>query len=305
LFEYEFLDGDRVNFILAIDRETKEIEAILGFLPCSKTSNPKELDMWGSIWKVNDSHKNITFLGVELVRRLKELIPHRYHIGVGINPNTTLPIRKKIFHEFTNKMNHYYLLNDKCNDYKIAVVNARNMNQIINETENEVIKFNSFDEFNNSFDVGKVKMIPHKDNGYIKKRFFEHPMHVYDVYGVKGTENLVEAIMIVRKVECNGSCVLRMVDYIGNSKLIAGLHTFFENLLRDSQAEYIDFYNFGYDENYFKSAGFSLRTDEDTNIIPNYFSPFVQQNIDIWVRSAYEGTIFCKGDGDQDRPNAI
>ncbi len=48
--------------------------------------------------------------------------------------------------------------------------------------------------------------------------------------------------------------------------------------------KYIDFYNFDYDENYFKRAGFLLRTDEDTNIILNYFGPFVWQNIDIWVR---------------------
>ena len=51
------------------------------------------------------------------------------------------------------------------------------------------------------------------------------------------------------------------------------------------------------------AAGFSERTEDDTNIIPNYFSPFVAENIDIYVRSPYENTLFMKADGDQDRPN--
>lgn len=43
--------------------------------------------------------------------------------------------------------------------------------------------------------------------------------------------------------------------------------------------------------------------ENDTNIIPNYFSPYVAENIDIYVGAKYKGAVFFKADGDQDRPN--
>ena len=47
------------------------------------------------------------------------------------------------------------------------------------------------------------------------------------------------------------------------------------------------------------------KTDDDMNIIPDYFSPFEQKNIDIWVDSSnrIDTCCFFKADGDQDRPN--
>lgn len=65
LFEYEFLDGDEVNVMIAIDKSTNTIEAMSGFLKAS--SNTHTPDIWGSIWKVNNQKSNMTFLGVELV----------------------------------------------------------------------------------------------------------------------------------------------------------------------------------------------------------------------------------------------
>lgn len=50
-------------------------------------------------------------------------------------------------------------------------------------------------------------------------------------------------------------------------------------------------------------SGFNLRSLEDENIIPTYFEPFVQKNIDIWFQSSEKGLCIFKADGDQDRPN--
>jgi hypothetical protein len=42
------------------------------------------------------------------------------------------------------------------------------------------------------------------------------------------------------------------------------------------------------------------------NIIPNYFEPFVAENIDIYFFSNTNEKVYIfKGDGDQDRPNFI
>ena len=89
-FEFEFREEDKVNFILAIDKNSKEIEALLGFVKASK--NSEKLDIWGSIWKVNNVHDNVKMLGVELQKRLKELTGCRFHNRIGMNPRTAVPI---------------------------------------------------------------------------------------------------------------------------------------------------------------------------------------------------------------------
>ena len=70
------------------------------------------------------------------------------------------------------------------------------------------------------------------------------------------------------------------------------------------QCEYADFYAYGINEKILNSAGFVENTLTSSNIIPNYYSPYVCQNIGIGI--VYEkGTepIIFKGDGDQDRPS--
>ena len=83
--------------------------------------------------------------------------------------------------------------------------------------------------------------------------------------------------------------------------MLQGISKFIEEKL--TEYEYVDFYCLGFEESYILKAGFTLREENDTNIIPNFFSPFVQENIDIWVDSSKEGCLFFKADGDQDRPN--
>lgn len=132
-FEYEFLENNTVNVMLAIDRETDTIEAIAGFLKCSNTVPREEQDVWGSFWKVNNTTKNMTFLGVELIKRLMDILQCRNHLGIGINPKTTLPLRKVLFHEQTEKMKHYYMLNLEIEDYKIARINKNIMLKLIKQ----------------------------------------------------------------------------------------------------------------------------------------------------------------------------
>ena len=52
----------------------------------------------------------------------------------------------------------------------------------------------------------------------------------------------------------------------------------------------------------YQKAGF-VECADDTNIIPNYFNPFEQRNIDLYlVDPIIEGFRAFRGDGDQDRP---
>lgn len=306
LFEYEFADGDAVHMMLAIDKNEGTIEALTGFLPCSHTTDKSKMDVWGSFWKVNDSHPNITFLGVEIMKRLIQQLDCRTHLGIGVNPNTALPIRKATFHEKTAKMEHYYLLNPNTYDFKVAVIQNRPAPANLSEHLScEYKEFHSVAEIRPLFDIEKLDVIPYKDFWYLNKRFFEHPYYDYHVYGLKNAQNEVRALLIGRIVSQNDRLIFRIVDYIGDQTLFADSGAMFQTFFQQNNYEYIDFYTFGFDETSILAAGFTKKDEQSKNIIPNYFGPFVQENVDIYVRYVKEGTLFCKADGDQDRPNLI
>lgn len=258
------------------------------------------------MWKVVDTRDNIPFLGVELARRVFTLTGCRTHIGNGANPKTTVPLRKMFFRDKTERMNHYYVLNDELSDYKIADVKERvpapTTEHIV---ETNMVPFTTMEQLRKHFNVDLVDAIPYKDNWYVNKRYFQHPYYEYDVYGLQDETGETGALMMTRTVRSQGRQVLRIVDYIGEHRLFAGLGRSLQHLLKEKQYEYIDFYTLGFPERYIVQAGFRLRTDDDPNIIPNYFEPFSRTNVDIWAHYKYDGTLFFKADGDQDRPNLI
>lgn len=304
LFKYEYADGDNLNFVLAIDKTTQLIEGIFGFLKCSNTEDPKKKDIWGSMWKVNDLHDNLSFLGVELAKRVFTLTGCRTQIGNGANPNTTVPLRRLFFGDKVVKMKQYYLLNTYIDDYRIALIKEKdNETAISTQTETTLREFHSIDEVKSQFNLESINAIPYKDNWYVNKRYFCHPYYKYTVYGLADSTGKIGALMMARVLECNGSKVFRVVDYIGNHKLFAGLSKQFVKLIQENVYEYIDFYTHGFDEESILKAGFKLRTDDDPNVIPNYFEPFLRNNVDIWAHYKLDGTLFFKADGDQDRPN--
>lgn len=301
LFEYEYVNKDKVNFVLAIDKISHSLEGIFGFINCSY-SNINKRHIWGSMWKVLDG--NMPLLGIELAKRVINLSHCQLQIGNGANPNTTIPLRKIFFKEKTGKMKHFYLLNKKIKEYKIAVIHdEKETTSKIQRMNKNIIRFTSIDQLKEEFDLKhNNSYIPFKDYEYINKRYFNHPYYKYDIYGVKNDGN-VEALLVLREVQANGSKVLRIMDYIGNHELFKYLNDFFMNKLEENDYEYVDFYVLGFRENLILEAGFIRRTENDTNIIPNYFEPFLQENVEIWVHYKDANTTFFKADGDQDRPN--
>jgi hypothetical protein len=307
LFLYEFAHGEDVNVLLAIDRESNEIEAFYGFLNCSdpnNTANAHRRDIWGSMWKVNDAHPNLPMLGVELAKRITLFVKCRTVFGNGANPGTTIPLRKIFFREKTVKLKHFYFLNNSISDFKIAVINMPFVSKGKKTKEaSSLVKFENFNDLKNHFDAETVDVVPFKDNWYVNKRYFCHPYYEYIVYGIADTLGTVKALLFTREISESGAKVLRIVDYIGEHAVFAGLYTVFEKLITDNNYEYIDFYQHGFDDGFIESAGFVLKTEDDPNVIPNYFEPFHKANVDIWAHYKLDGTLVFKADGDQDRPN--
>lgn len=297
-FEYEMVVDGHVNFILAKTKETGKIEGVLGFLPCSK--DERKLDIWGVIWKTIPGA--MPMLGMEIKKRLVAITGARTDLGVGANPSTAVPLLSKICHFYTSKMKHYYRLSNLDN-YNIAKVGRKHIadyDSCGHVVIKELLNVEQFEEF---FDFATVQSaIPYKDSWYYKRRFFNHPIYKYNVWGIHDKMNKEKAIMVMRIQECNNSSVVRIVDYLGKQELFGKCGAFFDELLLEN--EYIDFYFDGFNEEYVKQAGMSSIDDSD-NIIPDYFNPYEQINVDIYVNSSNntDKCLFFKADGDQDRPN--
>lgn len=297
IFENEFCVDGNVNIYIGREKDTGEIHGILGFLQASKEA---ECDVWTSIWKVRQDIST-SLLGLKLKQALMKREGVRYNLCIGANPQTSVRIHKIIFGYHVDKMNHYYCMSQR-QEYKIAKIlhevplinNGGKSAVTIERLEN----IKSFKEFYPSM---KKDVVPYKDCWYIQKHYYEHPVYQYLVYGLWDEQKNERGVLVCREQEYNGETALRIVDYLGEARLFGELSYFFEEKLK--RYEYIDFYCYGFPEKYVEQAGMVKLEEDDTNVIPNYFSPYVCENIDIWIAEPNEKCTFFKADGDQDRPN--
>ncbi len=285
-FEYLYItDENRVNFAISKDKENK-INGIIGYIPYDKTHSVISLALWKAL-NAQDS-----FVGMELFEFLMNELKTKLIATVGVNIETSGEIYLFFDYEL-GKMNHYYRLNKNA-DYKIAKVDDK----LIPEIKSNYVtvkELKSAHEIPVGFKYDK-NAIP-KTIDYIKRRYFLHPVFKYIV-------NLFnnDLIVITRLQECNSSKCLRIVDILGDYNKIPLITTYFDEFMKKNNIEYMDCYNSGISNKLFEDAGF-IEIQNSKNIIPEYFYPFEQRNIDICYSSSNKGIILFKGDGDMDRPN--
>lgn len=299
-FRYEFVEDDgTVNFVIALNKETGEIDGLEGFLKASSDVNP---DVWTSFWKVKDG--SAPFLGIEIRRQLEKLSGCRHSLGIGDNPKTTIPIMRKIFNRKTARMKQYYMLSEK-KTYKIASISNHILSQKpTSRSDREIIRITDINKLGLDFHFDNFRdHIPFKDAWYYSHKFLNNPIYNYEIYGIYVVGSL-RAFFVIRVQDYDNRKAIRIVDFEGDQKEIGEMGVFISELLKQEEYEYADFFCYGYDHDHLIEAGFTMLGENDPNIIPNYFYPYVCENITIYVDYEIEGTTFCKGDSDQDRPNA-
>lgn len=297
-FLYEYQDGEQLNFALAIDQETNQIVGLCGFIKNSKKLEGS--DVWGSLWKVIKTENPM--LGIQILEFIPEQTACRSFSSLGI-AKKTLPIYDFLRFK-TNKLHHYYRLNDQVHEYQVAVVADRQILPISEETQFALNRLETVSEINPIIFEQKERY-PYKDRWYIQKRYFEHPVYQYQLLGFgSGTDS---AVVVLRMVQHQNVKILRIVDFLGNHNTLANIGLALDQLMKSEHCEYMDFFNFGIPPEMMQRAGFKLRDENDQNVIPNYFEPFVQTNAELYFfndRNSEYFSIF-KADGDQDRPNLL
>lgn len=299
-FLYEHFNGENINGILAESLETGKIDGILLMYPLG--NGMTDLDFFGGIWSVSKDCK-VPMLGIKLVENVLKVTGAKSHSGVGISPDTTAKIFQHIEGQKVGKLKHYYRLGNK-SEYKIANIKVKK----ISEIKNGSAKFKPFyniEELDAFFELTKYKEEPYyKDSEYIQKRYFDHPIYNYNIFGID-INGKIESVFIFRKIEHNSAKIVRIVDFLGDDQALKECGKAFQEMLDEDDLEYIDFYEYGLEDAALIAAGFIEREDSDNNVIPNYFEPYMQKNIDLWFHTPYDKCRIFKGDGDQDRPNCI
>ncbi len=302
MFEFQYKPYENINVFLMLEKQTQKIVGLNGFVVYS--NDFERLYISSAITKVIDNLP-IPMSGIELIKRFKDYTKAKAYFSSGTNPKTMIPIGKKYFKYDVGIMQQYYFLNPFIKEYHICKINHKIEDNFNNFPAKQLkfVLFNKFSELQQAFDFSKsYKNLPYKSGEYIKKRFFEHPIYQYKVYGLKDI-NEMKAILVARTVQQENAKVIRFVDYIGDIENLGYIGEEVKNLLQTQNLEYADFVLNGVPREIMKLSGFNLRSLEDENIIPTYFEPFVQKNIDIWFQSSEKELCIFKADGDQDRPN--
>lgn len=294
LFEWQYT-SDKLDCVLGLD-DNGNIQGMLGFI---SYSDEDDRDIATSMWKANPG---TGFLGVKLIMFLLNNEQHRTLFSPGINMKTSGGIYKRL-DIATGKMNHWYRLR-KMDNFQIAKIIDGDIPKYSQKQIESIVKYSDYDSFRLDFEHQKYvskESVPYKSMEYIKRRYFSHPSYEYLIYGLKD-EGETRIVIVLRIQECNDSKAIRFVDCIGDYKLIGSATAFIDKLLDETKAEYIDMYEKGISREVLQSSGWTDIVDTE-NIIPNYFSPYIQSNVEVNFCTTNENIILFRGDGDQDRPN--
>lgn len=294
-FEWQFLDGDKVNVFLGVDSDSGKIYGMQGIIRYNSSANP---DTSGSIWKVIKSGN--PRLGMDIADYTYATLCIRYIIGAGLSEKAIKLGR--LLGGVPIAMDHYYRLGD-CEDYKIAAIKNKEIPRV-EDSGFRLYPVLSVEEMKQVISEKELEShIMSKDYGYIQRRYFEHPVYRYDVWKILDPDGKAYSILITREEEQYDKKICKIIDYYGDVRYLGQITTALDQMIRENGYEFVDVYSHGVDTTLYEQAGF-LKCDEGCkNIIPNYFHPFEQKNVVIKLMDPkLEGLRLFRGDGDQDRP---
>jgi hypothetical protein len=144
---------------------------------------------------------------------------------------------------------------------------------------------------------------------YLGWRYFDHPVYDYTIWGIPGVGGGLFVVM--REVIAEGSIAYRIVDFLGDRRLLLQaaprIGAMLKAWLQQQNGEYIELTQAGLGDDLLGEMAFcKVNTGEEVLVMPAYFEPFEQRNVDIFYFSSIkQGQCLFLGDGDQDRPSQL
>lgn len=289
--------GGVFTFIIGEGEQSGRIYGICGYVPCSEGPGADiQTDTFQTIKSPNP------MLGIDMVAALPELTGCRSVSSVGIVPKTR-PIYDFLGYE-TGMLDHYYILGDT-EEFKIASIAHRPETAELSY-DTSIKTIGTFEELSEIYDFSRNRgFVPYKSPDYIKTRYFANTGYDYIILALI-KDGGCRGFFVGRDIEINGAKMMKLVDYIGDGEAIAGCGGALRDLVCGGGYEFIDIYCRGLDGDSMKKAGFALLDKKDENIIPHYYEPFEQRNINIlYFTTMGENFRTFRADAGQDRPNLL
>ena len=300
LFEYMYLEKDgRLNFVLAIDPQTEEVIAILGYIPSDALHSRISLSMWKSR---SDAHLRQYKAGLAVLRFLIDGLKPKSIFSTGISADTRDIYR--FLGYSCEVMNHHVIVNYEISEFRI-IKKPPTIGFFRPPTDHGV---SSFAMITGEEDLRHVAMgldfgTTLKDIDYLCHRYVNHPRFKYEIREVVSNVKTV-GILVFRRLFANDRSCIRVIDVIGAEICLRSAIWSLVKEMQQNGDEYIDLLSWGLDSNQLKEMGFNDCRELVDCVVPEYFSPFSQSNVDRWLfTNLPETEIIYKGDGDQDRPN--
>jgi hypothetical protein len=311
LFDWQYRDRDGAGYALFLARRNSDAAVIglLGYIPTRRFDAALSSSnvVWLSVWKVRDDG-DVSGLGLQLLRAVRDSEPHCGIGAVGLNPATT-PIYRALGYR-VGELDHYVFVNERLEAFRLARLSAgfvvpRSVSQSAPLDMRVLSGPEEFASFN--FEADQTS-IPVKSGQYFRARYAEHPFYRYSLIGL-ADRGRAAGLLAVRTAEHAGTRALRIVDYAGETGVLTRIGPIVQRLLTEHQAEYADLYNAGIDPAMFQQAGFARVDPDGPDIVPDHFEPFEARNVRLWYSfkgsSASRAPVLFKGDADQDRPNRL
>ncbi|QPF82969.1 hypothetical protein IC762_24930 [Bradyrhizobium genosp. L] len=298
--------NQRYNFIAARDDE-KGMVGILGFILASRydpTLAGEADTLWLTTWKARPDFAH--GLGLLLLRKLDSLMAPKWIGTVGLNLATKGIYQALGYH--VDMLSRHYMLNSAIENYKLATVPAdsRSSPNFSSGATLTVLDRDNFWTATEGLGLDASLQVPRKTRAFLHGRYLSHPFYHYQAMLL--VDGLHAAICMLRSCTAEGATALRMVDFLGDGAALRRAGAAFQELLRASDAEYIDFFCSGLQAELAAAGFLTVPPGKDAGIVlPGYFEPFERSNVELAfsLRGPGDDRIVCKGDADQDRPNLL
>lgn len=284
------------DYNIVLSGSANDITGFLGIIPTYHydPALAPEKDAWLAIWK------NVGEPGEGL--SLFQEATSRFETVGSIGINSKVAKLYNILGFQLGELKQYYIPNQNCKEFRIANLPPGESPEADLKAELTIL---TPEEMKKTGVKGFYH--PLKSLTYFENRYVKHPYYKYLFLGVRNSAATSYCgIIVARSIDIIGARCLRIVDVLGDMKSWESIAGAIQQILKETNAEYIDCLNYGLAENIFRKHGFM--TADEQHIIPNYFEPFLQENVIIklaYLNKKNVPYVVFKGDSDQDRPNQI
>jgi hypothetical protein len=311
LLNWQHLDTatDCLQFMIGVHKESQELHGLLGYIPLAQfdAAIEKERLIWMAIWSVRDVARGHR-LGREILSTLEGVVNPDIISAVGASGMTLSMYEAKGYQ--VGRMCQHYILNPDITDFKLALVGDSPRGRPAKATRaghRHLEPASKQDILDHSGRCFEWAVAPQKTPRYLVNRYLRHPLYQYQISKIQDADQTV-GLIVTRTCSHDSAYAIRIVDFVGPPQALHGLYDDWIGLLRESGAEYIDFYSAGIDENDILASGFTLNREVAGTTIPSHFEPFIQKNVgmDFSINTPVgQPYRVVKGDNDCDRPNSL